>query len=82
MSQQIFGGMTIGSYLKSILCQFQTHSKYDEIKKYFDSHPIKEAERSIQQGNAFSRGACLCRKVCEGDVCHVSDYVACFMRNN
>ena len=53
MSQQIFGGMTTGSYLKSILCQFQTHSKYDEIKKYFDSHPIKEAERSIQQGNAL-----------------------------
>ena len=50
VSQQIFGGMTIGSYLKSILCQFQTHAKYEEIKKYFDSHPIKEAERSIQQG--------------------------------
>ena len=53
VSQQIFGGMTIGTYLKSILCQFQTHSKYDEIKKYFDLHPIKEAERSIQQGSAF-----------------------------
>lgn len=48
--KKIFGGMTIGSYLKSVLCQFQTHSKHDEIKKYFDSHPIKEAERSIQQG--------------------------------
>ena len=51
VSQQIFGGMTIGTYLKSILCQFQSHSKNEEIKKYFDSHPIKEAERSIQQGN-------------------------------
>ena len=25
---------------------------------------------------------CLCRKVCEGDMCHVSDYVACFIRYN
>ena len=81
MSQEIFGGMTIGSYLKSILCQFQTHSKYDEIKKYFDSHPIKEAERSIQQGNA-----CLSnwerfdtvKSVKEMfSICNMLDYVAC-----
>ena len=48
--RKIFDGVAIGRYLKNLLSVFSTREMFNKINSFFKENPIRNASRSIDQG--------------------------------
>lgn len=48
--RNIFDGVAIGRYLKNLLSVFSTREMFQKIDSFFKENPIRNATRSIEQG--------------------------------